>query len=100
MEESGAGTSRPVVAALTYSIGKQAPYLFTMTPEAICRSVYGLNPFPEAIPAADYIRDHTDVSDRIVVLAPSPRSISTRSAGLSLRTFMSTRWWKPSRSPG
>ena len=61
-----------VVAALTYSIGKQAPYLFTMTPEAICRSVYGLNPFPEAIPVADYIRDHTDVSDRIVVLGSEP----------------------------
>jgi len=61
-----------VVGALGYSIGKQGAYLFQMTPLEICATVYGRNPFPEAIQVADYIRAHTTTDDRIVVLGSEP----------------------------
>ena len=61
-----------VAGALVLSLGLQATYLFQMTPEQICRAEYGRNPFPEAIPIADYIRSHTQNGDRILVLGSEP----------------------------
>jgi hypothetical protein len=43
-----------------------------MTPTQVSRELYGLEPFPEAIPVAAYIRDHTRPEDRIAVLASEP----------------------------
>ena len=61
-----------VAGALAYSVFRQSDYLFRMTPEEICAAEYGHNPFPEAIPVADYIRTHTATGDRIVVLGSEP----------------------------
>jgi len=61
-----------VVAALGYTIGKQEAYLFQLTPQEESVAVYGRNPFPEAIPVADYIRDRTRSDDRIAVLGSEP----------------------------
>jgi hypothetical protein len=54
--------------ACLYSIVLQRDYLFRMTPYEFERSSYGLNPFPEAVTIADYIRVHTDPGARIAVI--------------------------------
>jgi hypothetical protein len=45
---------------------------FEQTPEAACRALYGGNPFPEAIPIAKYIQDHSTASDTIAVMGSEP----------------------------
>jgi hypothetical protein len=47
-------------------------YLFSMTPREVSRSIYGLNPFPEAEAIAGYIRERTGKDDRIAVLGSEP----------------------------
>jgi Dolichyl-phosphate-mannose-protein mannosyltransferase len=61
-----------IVAALAFTIWQQGDYLFRLTPVEVSRSVYGSNPFPEAIPLAAYIRDHTEPGDRIAVVGSEP----------------------------
>lgn len=61
----------PVIAfvfALGYPIAAQKDIFFTMTPVQVCRSTYGLNPFPEFVEIANYIRKHTNPDDKIAVL--------------------------------
>jgi Dolichyl-phosphate-mannose-protein mannosyltransferase len=59
-------------AALGVSILKQKDFLFRMEPITACRAVYGINPFPEAIKVADYIRSHSTKEDRIAILGSEP----------------------------
>lgn len=54
--------------ACLYSVLTQRAYLFSMTPYEFARSSWGLNPFPEAVEIADYIRSHSDPHARIAVL--------------------------------
>ena len=58
---------------LCQSIYKQRDFLFNMTPFQISRSIYGLNPFPESIRIADFIKKHTKPDDRIAVLGSEPQ---------------------------
>lgn len=65
----------PVVlflAAWGVSILNQKDFLFRMDPIMACRSVYGINPFPEAIQIADYIQSHSAKGTRIAVLGSEP----------------------------
>jgi Dolichyl-phosphate-mannose-protein mannosyltransferase len=55
-------------AACLYSVWMQRPYLFEMSPYEFSRSTYGLNPFPEAVQVAEYIRSHSDPGTPIAVL--------------------------------
>jgi hypothetical protein len=59
-------------AALLVSLFTQRDVLFRMSPAEVSRELYGVEPFPEAIPVADYIRAHTRPEDRIAVLASEP----------------------------
>jgi hypothetical protein len=59
-------------AALGLSILNQKNFLFRMDPVAACRAVYGINPFPEAIKVADYIRSHSAKGARIAILGSEP----------------------------
>ena len=61
-----------ILAGLAYSMVSERDYLFLMSPYQVAHSVYGTDPFPEAIPIANYIRAHTDAEDRIVVLGSEP----------------------------
>jgi 4-amino-4-deoxy-L-arabinose transferase-like glycosyltransferase len=54
--------------ACLYSMYSQRAYLFHMTPYEFSSATYGLNPFPEAVEIADYIRSHSDPHARIAVL--------------------------------
>jgi hypothetical protein len=59
-------------SALLVSLFTQRDVLFRFSPAEVSRELYGIEPFPEAIPVADYIRAHTRPEDRIAVLASEP----------------------------
>jgi hypothetical protein len=61
-----------LIAAFSYSIFRQREFLFVMDPSTACRSVYQINPFPEALEIAAYIRSHTADSAKIAVLGSEP----------------------------
>lgn len=61
-----------IALALGYSLRSQVNYLFLWDPFSISRGAYLTSPFPEAIPVADYIREHTKPEDRIEVLGSEP----------------------------
>jgi general stress protein CsbA len=60
------------VAAWGYPIVRQADFFFEEDPTAACRSIYGGNPFPEALRIADYVKSHTTETSRIAVLGSEP----------------------------
>lgn len=62
-----------IVISLFQSIYKQRNYLFHMTPFQISRAAYWVNPFPESIKIADFIRKRTSPMDRIAVLGSEPQ---------------------------
>jgi hypothetical protein len=43
-------------------------FFFELTPVQACRAIYGLNPFPESLKVAEYIKGHTKKEDKIAVL--------------------------------
>ena len=61
-----------LVAAIGLYATKERSYLFSMGTRALSRAVYGNSPFIEAVEIAKYIRDRTDVNDRIAVLGSEP----------------------------
>ena len=60
------------VAALAISLFLQREVLFRMGPVDISRELYGLEPFPEAVRVAAYIRVRTRPEDLIAVLGSEP----------------------------
>jgi hypothetical protein len=59
-------------AALVASVVTQRDFLFRLSPVEISRELYGLDPFPEAIRMAAYIRNHTAPNSLIAVLGSEP----------------------------
>lgn len=55
------------------SFYKQFDYLFKLPPLDVARSVYGLNPFPESLQIAEYIKKNTDAGDKIAVIGSEPQ---------------------------
>jgi len=45
---------------------------FNTAPLQLSRQLYGNNPFPEAVPVAKYLEDHTATADTIAVLGSEP----------------------------
>jgi len=62
-----------VVIPLTFSIYRERKFLFQMNPNEASRSIYGLNPFPESLEIAEYIKKHTSKNDRIAVIGSEPQ---------------------------
>jgi hypothetical protein len=60
------------VVAAGYTIAQQWEFLFDMDPIAACRSMYGSNPFPEAIQIADHLKAHSSPSDTVAVIGSEP----------------------------
>jgi Dolichyl-phosphate-mannose-protein mannosyltransferase len=60
------------VLALGGCIYSQKSLFFEDDPITTCRKIYGGNPFPEAIPVADYIRHHTSENASLAVLGSEP----------------------------
>lgn len=57
---------------LLFSVYQQSDIFFRLSPQQITRRIYWYNPFPEAIPIADYIRTHSPGNARIAVLGSEP----------------------------
>jgi hypothetical protein len=61
------------MAAVTcFFVSSENDYLFSLPPAEVSRKLYGTNPFPEAIPIADYLRSQTSKKDRIAILGSEP----------------------------
>ena len=60
------------LAALGWTTSQQWEFLYAMDPITACRSMYGSNPFPEALPIADFLRAHTPASTSVAVLGSEP----------------------------
>jgi hypothetical protein len=58
--------------ALVACFYRQRDFFLETDPIAACRSVYFSEPFPEAVPIADYIRQHTPEHAKIAVLGSEP----------------------------
>ena len=55
------------------SVYQHKDFLFKMTSFQLSRAVYGLNPFPETLQIAQFIRANTGEKDRIAVLGSEPQ---------------------------
>jgi hypothetical protein len=55
-----------------WAVARNWNFYFRMTPIEACHAVYINSPFIEAVPIADYIREHTAPSDKIAVLGSEP----------------------------
>ena len=62
----------PVLAVLV-SLVRERAYLFTLSPSAVARATYGLNPFPEAVGIARQLRERTQPGDRVAVIGSEPQ---------------------------
>jgi len=60
-----------IMAATVYSL-YQEKIFFTLTPQEVSRATSGLNPFPEALQIAEYIKKHTTRDEPIAVLGSEP----------------------------
>ncbi len=60
------------LAACVYSVVDESDYLFEMGPIEATRRTYGINPFPEAIKIADYIKSQTTEGTKIAVIGSEP----------------------------
>jgi len=61
------------VGVVGYSLYQQREYLFDNSPEAVCRMVCGLNPFPESLRIAEFIRNNTGPDDTVAVIGSEPQ---------------------------
>jgi hypothetical protein len=59
--------------AIIYALIAEKAYLFELTPAAISRTEFGLNPFPESVEVADYIKKHSQPNDSIAILGSEPQ---------------------------
>ncbi len=62
-----------ISSSIFLTIYQHRHFLFQMTPVQACRTIYGLNPFPESIEISKYIKAHTNENDRITVLGSEPQ---------------------------
>lgn len=59
-------------ASFGYALWQQSEFLFEMDPVTACRAEYGPNPFPEAIPIADYLKAHSSPTSTVAILGSEP----------------------------
>lgn len=60
-------------AGWLFAIAIQAPLFFAQTPAQVSRTIYSVNPFPESVEIARYLREHTKPDDRIGILGSEPQ---------------------------
>jgi len=59
-------------AACVFAIHRNTGFYFKMTPIQASRFCYPHNPFPEAVPVAEYLRRHTAPTDTLFVFGSEP----------------------------
>ena len=61
------------LAACAGFVVNQRAVWFQMSPEEVCRAVYGQNPFVESVEIGRYLKEHTAPEARIAVLGSEPQ---------------------------
>ena len=61
-----------LTAAVAIGLFNEREYFFTGTPLEVSRSIYGQNPFPEALTIADYLKSRSAPDDRVAILGSEP----------------------------
>src|SRR6185369_11327951 len=61
-----------LASCIAFLVYGQRDLFFRFSPVEISHTVYAGNLFPETIKVAEYVRDHTDLSDTIAVLGSEP----------------------------
>ena len=62
-----------LAALISYGLYKERLYLFTLSPKEVSQDTYDINPFPESILIARYLKAHTTLNDKIAVLGSEPQ---------------------------
>jgi len=60
------------VAGYGISLYAQRAIFFELSPDAVCRVIYGGNPFPEAVEIGKYIKEHSEADAKVAVLGSEP----------------------------
>lgn len=58
---------------LFHGYWQQRNYLFNVSPAMVSRMTYGLNPFPESLEIARFIKENSAENDRIAVIGSEPQ---------------------------
>jgi hypothetical protein len=62
-----------VAAAIIGPIFTLSDFFLRASPAEACRMMYGVNPFPESIEIAEYIKNHSAKDDKIAVIGSEPQ---------------------------
>jgi len=62
-----------IIMAMAIPVVKLRDFFFILTPVEACRYMYGLNPFPESVEIAEYIRKDSKIGDAIAVVGSEPQ---------------------------
>ncbi len=62
-----------VTAAALQPLLHERSYFFTQSPLQVSRTTYGLNPFPESIQIAEYLKKNTATTDKVAILGSEPQ---------------------------
>ena len=62
-----------VLLVLLHVIYQQRNFFFVMSPNMVSRITYGMNPFPESLEIARFIKENTSKEDRIAILGSEPQ---------------------------
>lgn len=62
-----------VVGGAAQSLWLDREVLFELTPVQACRRIYGVNPFPESMEIARFLREHTVPDARLAVFGSEPQ---------------------------
>lgn len=54
-------------------VAEHSEYYWSATPAMIARVFFGMNPFPESIPVAEYLRENSTPTDRIFIRGSEPQ---------------------------
>ncbi len=65
--------SLAVVMMMGANIYTNRDYYFTLSPDDIVRSYYGINYFVESLPISKYLAEHTSPEERIAVIGSEPQ---------------------------
>jgi hypothetical protein len=61
------------ILVFLYAVIVQQEFFFQASPREASRIAYGINPFPESLEVAEYIRDHSTRGERIAVFGSEPQ---------------------------
>ena len=59
-------------SAMSFALFAEREVLLLERASDVCRTIYGADPFPEAVRVAQYLREHTSPTDTIAVLGSEP----------------------------